>query len=148
MLERIWAHAIVFDPGESTGVVTADWPVMTTVDWSTVIWVGATITEAHLQGWLQERGTRFVRECAHRGEPLTAIVERPPAGAREPGGAARLIAEWLVFVGSIATTAWVSPGEWKPWIKANPLPPLPKTSQHERDAANLLRWWLSTKRVF
>ena len=143
-----YTHACAFDPGQSTGAVLADWLVIDLgrhpTSWADVVWTSATILEDKLAGWLQERGTRFVRECSFRGEPLTVLIERPPQRAREPGGAARIIQEWLRDVRCHTEVIWASPGEWKPWVKANPLR-LTAGSQHEKDAANLLRWWLETR---
>ena len=146
-----WHHALSGDPGVSTGFVLADWPVdalgVKSTAWESVVWTGATVADSHLRGWLHERGTRFVRECQFRGEPLTVLLERPPQRAREPGGAFRVIQEWLGEVGCVVEVVQASPGEWKPWVRANPLSRTTKTgNQHERDALNLLRWWLATKR--
>lgn len=141
-------HALSLDPGQSTGAVLADWPDRLPLDWSQVVWSGATIGHGFLQGWLIERATRFVYECRHRSEPCLVVVERPPQNAREPGGAARLIEEWLGDVGCLVTARWVSPGEWKPWVKANPLPKsLGKPGTvHEKDALSLVYYTLETER--
>lgn len=146
MLQRGWCHAIACDPGTSTGIVLADWPMP--VDWSTAVWSGATVSEDGLRDWLAERGTRFVRECAARHESCTVLIERPPQRAREPGGAAWVIRGWVGDVGGCVTVYQIAPGEWKPWVKANQLPAvLGKTrTRHERDALSLLWYWLETKR--
>ena len=146
-LHCIYRHAVAFDPGQSTGVVLADWPLLGVGDmsWADVVWTSHTVVEERLQDFLADRATRFVRECASRGEPLHVLIERPPQRAREPGGAARLIREWLREVGCHVAVVWASPGEWKPWVKASPLR-LTARTQHEKDAANLLRWWLETRR--
>lgn len=143
------SHSIVFDPGQSTGVVLADWPVLDLgkppTPWADVVWTSHTITEDRLEGWLHERAGRFLQTCAFHGEPVTAIIERPPQRARLPAEHARVITEWLHSWGGVVRKVWASPGEWKPWVKANPLR-LTVGSQHERDAASLLRWWLETRK--
>lgn len=74
------------------------------------------------------------------------LVERPPKGGDDI--TVRLYLDLQDRFGKAkGKLVLISPGEWKPWTKANPMPDRWKAlcrDQHQRDAAGMLHWWLST----
>lgn len=149
LLKRAWSHAVCVDPGPSTGIVLADWPSARPVDWSTVVWTAQTVAQDALRDWLTERASRFVRECALRHEPCFVLMERPPQRSRTPAGAAQIVQEWLRDWGCVTTALQVSPGQWKPWVRANPIPETATKlhTPHERDALSLLWYGIGTGKL-
>jgi hypothetical protein len=103
-------------------------------------WIAYTLTERELPAqigrWLgQPPGSQMV------------LVERAPTGADRPAALAHWLQTSFETWGHAVTL--IGPGEWKPWVKGNPLPEDWRgrtRSAHERDALGLLWYWLNTRK--
>ena len=93
-----------------------------------------------------ERLERCLREPWARQQDLF-VVERIPESGDSTTYALYLDTLRQLRRVKRATVVTPSPGEWKPWAKAHPLPVLwadRVKDQHTRDASSMLYWWLMT----
>lgn len=125
---------ISIDPGHSTGVCFFH------AGYDSNVGLSGTMTVAH---------DRILATFERRWWDVhydKYLVERPPKGGDDETVRCYLNLRDR-FNKTPGKLVLVSPGEWKPWVKANPIPDKWKTTcqdQHQRDAAGMLHWWLST----
>lgn len=125
---------LAVDPGASTGIAfyaqrPLEIPALRT----------NTLSPLRLRSWL-------ARKHQWHADDYTVLVERiPEGGMRETVLIEALILEQLEPLAKALHRP--SPGEWKPFVKANRIPYewyAQCHSDHEQDAAGMLWWWLQT----
>lgn len=125
------------DPGESTGIAVVEA-------------VGQNRYQLQHIGTYRENMPAFkevLRYLPDDAIPSLVIVEKPPnykPGSRKTYSRFVWWEDRLKLIAGV-TVLPVSPGAWKPFIKAQGWQSIKGFSQHEADAYNMVRWYLVAK---
>ncbi len=121
---------VAVDPGETTGIVVANWDEVN----SPQLLSSSTVGEAYAGSTTLGFGADLV------------LVEVPPVVHAKPNIAFINVRDYLRTLSSTTKVMYFSPGNWKPIAKARNWKNLSLKTVHERDAYNILRYWFWSER--